>query len=109
VNLELRVLPSDDSIPVVEVFGDIDTANAADLRATLAQRASPGLVVDLSSVGYLDSAGFAVLDDLLSRTELAIVVSPASVIRAAVSLMDMPFHDTVEGARAAVQARGAHG
>jgi anti-anti-sigma factor len=109
VKLELRALPSDDFIPVIEVLGEIDIVNAADLRAALAERASPRLVADLSGVGYLDSAGFAVLDDLLSRTGLAIVVSPASVIRAAVSLMEVPFHDTVEGARAALQARCDHG
>jgi anti-anti-sigma factor len=107
VNLDLRALPSDQSIPAVEIHGDIDITNTADLREALAERAAPRLIVDLSGVGYLDSAGFALFDDLLSRTPLAIVVSPASVVRTAVSLMDIPFHDTIDSARAALRAGSA--
>jgi anti-anti-sigma factor len=106
VNFELRALPSQESIPAVEIHGDIDVTNAADLGSELAQRASPRLVVDLSSVGFLDSAGFAMLDDLLSRAGLAIVVSPASVVRTAASLMNIPFHDTLDSARAALRSLG---
>jgi anti-anti-sigma factor len=61
-----------DAIAVVEVRGEVDAANAAELEAALAGLACPALVVDLSGAGYFDSAGFAVLDRLLARTPLAV-------------------------------------
>ena len=92
-------------IPVVQVRGEIDVTNAAGLHDALAQHASPALVVDLSSVAYFDSAGFAVLDRLLSQVPVAVVAPPGSVVRTAMSLMNLPFHDSIEAAQAALAAR----
>jgi hypothetical protein len=44
-------------------------------------------VVDLSQAGYLDSAGFAVLNRLLATPALAIVVAPGGAQRTAPHLM----------------------
>ena len=50
-------------------------------------------VVDLSQAGYLDSAGFAVLNRLLAKPALAIVVAPGSAQRTAAHLMGrIPLH-----------------
>jgi anti-sigma B factor antagonist len=105
VSFELRAVPGPpgaDGIPAVEVRGDIDATNAAGLRAALEEHASPGLIVDLSHAAYFDSAGFAMIDDLLSRITAAIVIAPGSVLRTAASLMNLPFHDTVDDARASL-------
>lgn len=93
-----------DRIPVVEIHGEIDAGNAGDFQAALAGLASPALVVDLSQVSYFDSAGFAVIDQLLSRRRLAVVVAPGSVLRTAAVLMNLAFHDSVDDARAALLA-----
>ncbi len=89
-------------VPVARVSGDVDTTNAAQLRQALTDLASGGLVVDLSAVGYFDSAGFAVLDRMLAGTGMAVVVAPDSVVRTAMTLIHLPFHDTIDAARAAL-------
>lgn len=91
--------------PVVQVLGEIDVTNAARLQHELAEMAAGGLVVDLSRVGYLDSAGFAVLDCLLVQQPLAVVVSPEGVMRTAMVLMHLPFHDSIGAAQASLQPR----
>jgi anti-anti-sigma factor len=91
------------SIPAVEIRGDVDAANAASLQAALADLASSALIIDLSAVSYFDSAGFALIDLLLSRARLAVVIAPGSVLRTAAQLMKIPFHDTVDDARAALR------
>jgi anti-anti-sigma factor len=52
------------------VDGEIESSNADELRAALADRLSnesAGLVLDLSGVTYLDSAGIELLFDLARR------------------------------------------
>jgi anti-sigma B factor antagonist len=95
----------DQPIPAVAVLGDVDASNADRLRAGLAALAgpgAPGLVADLSAVGYFDSAAFAMLDDLLSRARLAVVIAPGSPVRAAAEVMAIPLHDSVAEARTAL-------
>jgi anti-anti-sigma factor len=75
-------------IPVAAVSGEIDASNAADvserLRSLLTNHVEV-MVVDLSSVTYLDSAGinllFALGEQLRGRQQkLAVVVSGGSPI-----------------------------
>lgn len=67
---------------VVHVHGDIDSSNAADLVASLTGEA-PGqaLIIDLSDVQYIDSAGMAAIDALRNTTELYLIASGSSVVR----------------------------
>jgi anti-anti-sigma factor len=104
MTFQLRTATSPGDIPSVEIRGDVDAANAASLQAALADLPSPELIIDLSGVSYFDSAGFALIDLLLSRARLAVVLSPGSVLRTAAQLMNIPFHDTVDDARAALRA-----
>ena len=62
-------------------------------------------MVDLSQAGYLDSAGFAVLDRLLAKAALAVVVAPGSVLHAAAQLMGIHVRDTVGQAGASLRPR----
>jgi len=59
-----------DGVLVAVVEGEIDSSNASDLRLALADRlpsASEALVLDLTAVTYLDSAGVHLLFDLGRR------------------------------------------
>lgn len=89
----------------VEIHGDVDAANAADLSNALRKMASPALIVDLSLVDYFDSAGFAMIDRLLGQAPVAVVISPGSVVRTAAEMVNLPFHDSLADAGASLQPR----
>jgi anti-sigma B factor antagonist len=61
-----------DGTPVVTVTGEIDMSNAGIFRDALIRAASPDgrLVVDLTGVEYLDSAGLTVLFTHAAHLEL---------------------------------------
>ena len=53
-----------EGVSVARVHGEIDLSNADSIFSTLASAGAPptgGLIVDLSDVGYLDSAGVRLL------------------------------------------------
>lgn len=94
--------PPDAGPRVIEILGEVDVTNAARLQCELAQFAPGPLVIDLSRAVYFDSAGLAALDRLLARQPIAIVAAPASMPRAAMTLLHLPFHDTVNAALASL-------
>ncbi len=108
MSFELATMPSPPgpgpAIPVVQVRGEIDVTNAGKLHEEIAGLLSAALIIDLSHVGYFDSAGFAVLDKLISQSPVAVVVAPGSVVRTAMSLLNLPFHDTIDAARASLSS-----
>jgi len=57
------------SIPIARVEGEIDLSNVEETRDSLlaAVTSAPGLVLDLSRIAYLDSAGVRLLFDLGRR------------------------------------------
>jgi anti-sigma B factor antagonist len=69
-------------VPVARVTGDIDLANAPRARDDLLAIAAdaPGLVLDLTAVAYLDSAGVKILfqlaRDLRRRDQTLVVTVP---------------------------------
>ena len=103
-------------VRVVHVEGDVDLARAPQLRDELRRSvgaADHGLVVDLSGVRYLDSAGvnalFGLADDLAARRlPLAIVVPEDGLLDRVVELVDLRSAARVErsvgAAVAAVEA-----
>ena len=74
--LELSTRRSPDGTPVVAAVGEIDMSNAGQFRDTLGLAAPEGgrFVVDLTGVGYLDSAGIKALFAHASRIQL--IASP---------------------------------
>jgi anti-sigma B factor antagonist len=74
---------SPDGTRVLTVSGEIDLGNVESFRAALAQAAAPDLpgnpplLVDLTGVQYLDSAGLSVLFDHAGR----IVLVAAALLR----------------------------
>jgi anti-sigma B factor antagonist len=59
-----------DGTAVLTAVGEIDMSNAGQLRDALAQAGGAPLVIDLTSVEYLDSAGLTVLFGHADHIEL---------------------------------------
>lgn len=77
---------------VANVTGEVDATNAEDFTGSItALSAARPIVVDLSRLSYLDSAGFAALDRLLADGIILIVIAPDSPIHRAAVIMDLPF------------------
>lgn len=105
-------------VPIAKLNEDLDAANAATVHRELAAALGPDaltLVVDLSDVRYVDSAGIDVLlrlGDRLDRrrAKLALVVLESSQLRrlfALVGLADaIAVHATVEEALARASSEG---
>jgi anti-anti-sigma factor len=92
----VAIEPSD-HVPVARVTGEIDVANAADVTARLSAAVSNvahGLVVDLSGVDYVDSAGLRGLLDLAVRMHrrgqrLAAVAPVGAPVRRVLELVEL--------------------
>ncbi len=70
--VDVRVT-EESGIPVASLEGEIDLANAADLRNQIfgmVSNAAPGLVLDLSGVTYLDSRGVQLILELAERLKM---------------------------------------
>jgi anti-anti-sigma factor len=99
-----------DDVVLGHVEGEIESVNAEEMSAALAGKLTSdktGLVVDLSGVSYLDSAGIELLFDLARRLRthrqrLRLVVPVDAPMRRVLELCDMqraaPIDATVEAA-----------
>jgi anti-anti-sigma factor len=72
-----------DGTVVARITGEIDLSNAPSLERTMLDavpNTAPGMVVDLSGVSYLDSAGIRMLGEMAERLrwreQRLIVVAP---------------------------------
>jgi anti-sigma B factor antagonist len=87
----------DAEVSIVEVEGDVDIANVADVEDGILQAVpnhAVGLVLDLSPTTYIDSQGMrllvAVAERLRSRRQRLIVVAPAgSFVRRIIELSQL--------------------
>ena len=89
----------------VTVTGEVDASNVREFTRSVSEL--PGerpLILQLSSVKYLDSAGFAALDRLIADKTILIVLSPDSFMYRVATLMCMPIHDDADTARRAALA-----
>ncbi|WP_214413013.1 STAS domain-containing protein [Sphaerisporangium fuscum] len=89
-----------DGRPVLVVTGEIDMSNADAFDAALTRSAADGdrLVVDLGAVGYLDSAGLAVLFAHGARIELIVNPVLAPVVTFSGLPEVVPVHGPAPGA-----------
>jgi len=88
----------------VTVIGEVDVTNVEEFtRCVLAVPGGRPIILELSGLKYLDSAGFAAVDRLLARDAIVVVLSPESLVYKAAELMCLPFHHDVEAARRALQ------
>ncbi|NKQ57947.1 STAS domain-containing protein [Amycolatopsis sp. K13G38] len=95
----LHIEPGTAGPVTVRVAGEIDVVNAGEFETEVKAISGP-LVLDLGGLDYLDSAGFAALDALLSRRDLTVVIPPASKLRKVASLVGLPHYDDVAAAGA---------
>jgi anti-anti-sigma factor len=107
-----------DGTIVAIVDGEIDGSNTLELGRVLAERlpsAARGLVLDLSSVAYLDSAGIELLFKLSRRLRdrrqlLRIVVPSAAPMRRVLEICDVasvaPIDEAVDSAVAELGEAG---
>jgi anti-sigma B factor antagonist len=107
-----------EEVPVARIEGEVDISNADDLRQSLLQlvdNAALGLVVDLSGVRYIDSAGVHLIlrlaAELQQRRQRVRAVVPADeAVRHVLDLMAVermaPMHESEDEAVAAVRASG---
>ena len=99
--------PEGDDVPApieLTVTGEVDASNVREFTRSVSEL--PGerpLILQLSSVKYLDSAGFAALDRLLAENAILIVLSPDSFMYRVATLMCMPIHDDAATARRVLQ------
>jgi anti-anti-sigma factor len=113
-DLAQLVVDSEDDVVAASLSGEIDMSNAADLEAAI-ERAIPntahGVVLDLSELTYLDSAGIRMLIGLANRfrwrrQQLCVAVPEDSRVRRVLDLAGaagaFPLDHTVEEARARI-------
>ena len=108
---------NDDGIPVVSLSGELDIMQSSSLMQRLMGAAGNrdlGLVVDLSEVSYIDSAGVNVLFEVaeaLRQRQLAfaVVVPEGNLVDRVVTLVDLGsvarVHRSVEAAVTDVRPR----
>lgn len=99
----LHIAQPDDqnTVATVAVTGEIDATNAADFTTAIRNIGdNRAIILDLTELLYLDSAGFAALDQTMSHTTALIVLRPESKLRKAATLMGLPYHDDIDTARA---------
>ena len=84
-------------VVVAHLHGEIDMSNARELGETITRQVSNealGLVLDLTDIAYVDSAGIQVIYELRERLEtrgqqMRLVVAPASPIADALRIADV--------------------
>jgi anti-anti-sigma factor len=106
-----------DGVPVIALRGELDFVSVAGVRGRLAREITPsdsGMVLDLSHVDYVDSAGVHLLVELSEgltahRQRLWLVAPPGSPVRrlAFIAGLDslMPVEETVQAAVAGLTRR----
>ena len=84
---------------VLTASGEVDATNAGDFaRSVRSLAGGREAVLDLTDLDYLDSAGFAALDELVASCRVRIVLGERSRIRRAATLMSLPYSDSVDDA-----------
>jgi len=94
-------LETRDRVVYATVAGDIDMSNVQQIREALGRATTNqalGLVLDLSDVDYLDSAGIHLIHTLGSHLQshgqkLAFVIPPDSVINDALRLAGLSWEE----------------
>lgn len=108
----------DDGVVIVTVTGEIDMSNAGELRDAIIEatpNAALGLVLDFTSVDYIDSTGIHLLyrlgDGLRARGQtLRVVIPPGSPSSDALRLAGVQRHvDVVAELDEGVRAVGMSG
>ena len=94
----------------VTVTGEVDVTNVDEFTRSVLDVPGPRpIILELSGVKYLDSAGFAALDRLLEQNAIVLVLSPDSFMYRVAELMCLPIHHDTQSARRALQEKESGG
>jgi anti-anti-sigma factor len=97
-------------VPIARLHGEVDLSRKAQLASALTSAAQPrdrGLVLDLSDVDYLDSAGVHLIHELMlvladRGQSLRVVAAPGATVLRVLELVDLrrtvPVDESVETA-----------
>lgn len=97
-------------IAVATISGEVDMSNAASVRRTIAEAVRPddeALLLDLSGLSFIDSAGLHAVFELSSalderRQRLFVYAPPGGQVDRTIGIVGMPravsVHDSREGA-----------
>ena len=88
----------EDETVIALLTGEVDMSNATSVRQQIAESVSPdddGLIVDLSELSFIDSAGLHSLIELGTvlderRQQLLLCLPPGSTIRRAIEIIGLP-------------------
>jgi len=88
----------EDETVVAVVTGEIDMSNATTVRQEIAESVTPdddAVVIDLSELSFIDSAGLHALIELGTvlterRQQLLLCLPPGSTIRRAIEIIGLP-------------------
>ena len=96
-----ELLNPENGTPAEVTFtGEFDVTNVEEFtQSVLAVPVNRPIILELSGLRYLDSAGFAALDRLLAQGAVVVVLTPKSIMHRAAELMCLPFHHDTEAAR----------
>lgn len=94
---EVRIEREEKTV-VAALMGEVDMSNAASVRLQIAGSVTPdddALVVDLSDLSFIDSAGLHTLIELGTvlderRQHLLLCLPPGSTIRRAIEIIGLP-------------------
>jgi anti-anti-sigma factor len=94
---EVRIEREEKTV-VAALTGEVDMSNAASVRLQIAGSVTPdddALVVDLSDLSFIDSAGLHTLIELSTvlderRQQLLLCLPPGSTIRRAIEIIGLP-------------------
>ena len=91
----------DNDRTIAAVTGEVDNTNVTAFTAAVAGLPGPRpVVLDISELYYLDSAGFAALDGLLAAGTITAVLAPDSRLHKAAALIGLPHFDSTDAALA---------
>jgi anti-sigma B factor antagonist len=94
----------------VTVTGEVDVTNVDEFtQSVLAVPGPRPVILVLSGLKYLDSAGFAALDRLLEQNAIVLVLSSDSFMYRVAELMCLPIHNDTESALRVLQEKDAGG
>lgn len=108
----------EDGAVVARITGEIDLSNAATLERAMLDtvpNTATGMVVDLTGVSYLDSAGIRMLGEMAERLRwreqlLAVVAPEGSRVRGVLTMAGaqdvVAFEDSFDSALRAVVGQG---
>ena len=105
-----------DDVALVRVVGDVDVAVSAEVEAPIlgSIRDAPVVVLDLSAVSFLDSAGLRLVDHVVGSCErrgvqIRVVAPEGSPARLPLRLCGFPLHLIAASAAEALAETGRRG